>query len=49
LRVHREDKDLDISFALGANDSKRYSIAEMASPTDRQRRIREGWLKGTTD
>jgi predicted metalloprotease with PDZ domain len=49
LRVHRDDNDLDISFALGANDSKRYSIAEMASVGEKQRRIREGWLKGTTD
>ena len=40
---------MDISFALGANDSKRYSIVEMAAATERQRRIREGWLKGTTD
>jgi predicted metalloprotease with PDZ domain len=49
LRVHRDDNDLDISLALGANDSKRYSIAEMASVSEKQRRIREGWLKGTTD
>jgi len=49
LRVHRDDNDLDISFALGANDSKRYSIAEMTSVSEKQRRIREGWLKGTTD
>jgi predicted metalloprotease with PDZ domain len=49
LRVHRDDKDVDITFALGANDSKRFSIAEMPSVTEKQRRIREGWLKGTTD
>jgi predicted metalloprotease with PDZ domain len=49
LRVHRDDNDLDIGFALGANDSKRYSIAEMASVSEKQRRIREGWLKGSTD
>ena len=49
VRVRREDKDLDITFALGANDSKRYSIAEMVSTSEKQRRIREGWLQGTTD
>jgi predicted metalloprotease with PDZ domain len=49
LHVHRDDKELDIKFALGANDSKRFWIAEMATVTEKQRRIREGWLKGTTN
>jgi predicted metalloprotease with PDZ domain len=49
LHVHRDDKELDIKFALGANDSKRFWIAEMATITEKQRRIREGWLKGTTN
>ncbi len=49
LRVHRNDKEFDIKFALGANDSKRFWIAEMPSSTEKQLRIREGWMKGTTN
>ncbi len=49
LRVHRDDKDLDINFALGANDLKRFSLVAMDSITEKQRRIRDGWLKGTTN
>jgi predicted metalloprotease with PDZ domain len=49
LRVRRDDEDLDITFTLGENDLKRFSIAETPSLTEKQRRIREGWLKGTTD
>ncbi|MGA8983320.1 MAG: PDZ domain-containing protein [Candidatus Acidiferrales bacterium] len=49
LHVHRDEKELDIKFALGANDSKRFWIAEMPTITEKQRRIREGWLKGTTN
>jgi predicted metalloprotease with PDZ domain len=49
LRVHRDDKDMEIKFVLGAQDMKRFTIAEMSSITDKQRRIREGWLKGTTN
>ncbi|MFY9805190.1 MAG: PDZ domain-containing protein [Candidatus Acidiferrales bacterium] len=49
LRVHRDNKDMDIKFLLGGNDTKRFSIAEMSSINEKQRRIREGWLKGTTN
>lgn len=49
LHVHRDEKELDIKFALGANDSKRFWIAEMPTITEKQRRICEGWLKGTTN
>jgi len=33
----------------GAHAAPPYSIAEISNPTDRQRRIREGLLRGTTD
>jgi predicted metalloprotease with PDZ domain len=49
LRIHRDGKELDISFALGSNETKRYSISELAHVSDRQKRIREGWLRGTVN
>lgn len=48
LRVSRGGKNLDISYALGARDDTRYSIAEAPHPTEKQRRIREGILRGAT-
>jgi len=49
LRVHRDGKVLDLSFALGSNETKKYSISEVAHATDTQKRIREGWLRGTVN
>ncbi|MGD0543995.1 MAG: PDZ domain-containing protein [Candidatus Acidiferrales bacterium] len=49
LRIHRDGKELDISFALGSNETKKYSISELAHVSDRQKRIREGWLRGTVN
>jgi predicted metalloprotease with PDZ domain len=49
LRVQRDSKQLDVSFALGSNDVKKYSISEISHATDKQKRIREGWLRGTVD
>ena len=49
LHVNREGQEIDISFVLGSRDVTRYSIAEMPNPSDRQRRIREGFLRGTTN
>ncbi|MGB0035180.1 MAG: PDZ domain-containing protein [Candidatus Acidiferrales bacterium] len=49
LRFRRENKDFDISYALGSSSEARYSIVESAQPSDRQRRIRDGILHGTTD
>ena len=49
LRVHRDGKVLDLSFALGSNETKKYSISEVAHATDVQKRIREGWLRGTVN
>ncbi len=49
LQVHRDDKDLEIAFNLGSMQEKRYSIVEISGATDRQKRVREGWLAGKTD
>jgi len=49
VRVHRDGKVLDLSFALGSNETKKYSISEVAHATDMQKRIREGWLRGTVN
>jgi predicted metalloprotease with PDZ domain len=49
LRVHRDGKDSDISYALGTNEVKKYSVIESAHASEKQKRIREGWLHGRTD
>lgn len=49
LRVKRDSKEMDISFALGSNDVNNYSISEVSHATDEQKRIREGWLRGTVN
>ena len=49
LRVKRDTKEMDISFALGSNDVNNYSISEVSHATDKQKRIREGWLRGTVN
>jgi S1-C subfamily serine protease len=49
LRVKRDTKEMDISFALGSHDVNNYSISEVSHATDKQKRIREGWLRGTVN
>ena len=49
LRVRRDNKELDISFALGTDEMRKYSISEVSHATDKQRKIREGWLRGTVN
>ena len=49
FRIHRDGKDSDISYALGTTEVKSYSIVELAHPSEKQKRIREGWLRGRTD
>jgi predicted metalloprotease with PDZ domain len=49
LRLRRKGDELAISFPVGSHESRRYSIAEISHPTDRQHAIREGLLRGTTD
>jgi predicted metalloprotease with PDZ domain len=49
LQIHRDGKDSEISYALGTIEVKKYSIIEAAHATEKQKRIREGWLRGRTD
>src|SRR5271163_75029 len=49
LRVRRDDQDLDLKFALGSIAQNKFSLIEMPGATEKQKRIREGWLKGRTD
>ncbi|HKS80627.1 MAG TPA: PDZ domain-containing protein [Candidatus Acidoferrales bacterium] len=49
LHVNREGHETDISYVLGAREIRQYSIQEIAGANDRQRRIRDGILHGTTD
>ena len=50
LRVRRDGDVKEISYALGEGGSgRRYSIMESLNPSEKQRRIREGLLHGTTD
>jgi predicted metalloprotease with PDZ domain len=50
LRVRRDGEEKEIDYALGEGGGDRhYSIVESPNPTDKQRRIREGMLHGTTD
>jgi predicted metalloprotease with PDZ domain len=49
FRVDRDGEKLAISYGLGTATRMRYSISEMPHPSSRQRRIREGILRGVTD
>lgn len=49
LRVNRDGQIIEISFAAGTRDSVTANIVEIPQPTNRQRRIREGLLHGSTD
>jgi predicted metalloprotease with PDZ domain len=48
LKVRRGGEEREISFPLGRQTDAAYQISEIASPTERQRRIREGILRGVT-
>jgi predicted metalloprotease with PDZ domain len=49
LHVQRESKFLDITFTLAAIDLNKFTLVEIPGATEKQKRIREGWLKGKTD
>jgi serine protease Do len=49
LHVHRDDKELDISYALGETEDRHYSIAEVHDATEKQKRLRNAWLAGRTE
>jgi predicted metalloprotease with PDZ domain len=49
LRVQRDGNALDLTFTLGAIDLNKFTLVEIPGATEKQKRIREGWLKGKTD
>jgi predicted metalloprotease with PDZ domain len=48
LKIQRGGEAMDFSFPLGRLTDSTYQITEIASPTERQRRIRNGILRGIT-
>ena len=49
LRIRRESQEQDVSLQLGSRDETQYSISEIPKPTEKQRRIRDGMLRGSTN
>ena len=49
LHIQRDGKDSDVAYRLGTVEQKKYSIVETSHPTEKQKRIRDGWLRGQTD
>ncbi len=48
VKVQRGGEVMDFSFPLGRQADAAYQITEIATPTDRQKRIRDGILRGVT-
>jgi predicted metalloprotease with PDZ domain len=49
LRTSRGGAETEVSLPVGSREDQRYSIVEMPHPTEKQRRIRDGFLHGTTN
>src|SRR4029077_6621546 len=49
LHISRAGREMDISYVAGTREERRSSIAESPGISERQRRIRQGLLRGTTD
>jgi predicted metalloprotease with PDZ domain len=49
LRVRREGEEKEFTFALGAHGDLHCSISDAPHPSEMQRRIRDGILRGATD
>jgi len=49
LHVSREAREVDISYVLATREDQRYSIVELPGASEKQHRIREGILHGSTD
>ena len=49
LRIRRDSQEQDVSVKLGSREESQFSIEEIANPTEKQRRIREGMLRGSTN
>jgi predicted metalloprotease with PDZ domain len=48
VRIQRRGEERNFSFPLGRQTDAAFQITEIASPTERQRRIRDGILRGAT-
>lgn len=48
LKIQRGGETRELSFPLGRQTDAVYQISEIGSPTEKQRRIREGILRGVT-
>lgn len=48
LRVRRDDKEQALEFKLGESNETFFQVDEDASAGEKAKRIREGWLHGTT-
>jgi predicted metalloprotease with PDZ domain len=48
VKVQRGGEERNFSFPLGRQTDAAFQITEIASPTERQRRIRDGILRGVT-
>ena len=45
--MQRDDKDVGVGVSgWDSTEQKKYSIVESSEPTEKQKRIREGWLQG---
>jgi predicted metalloprotease with PDZ domain len=49
LRIRRGARESNFAFALGQEAAQVYGVEEMPRPSERQQRIRNGLLQGTTD
>jgi predicted metalloprotease with PDZ domain len=49
FRIRRGGREREISFPLGQEGAQAYIVEEMAQPSDRQLRIRNGLFQGTTE
>jgi predicted metalloprotease with PDZ domain len=49
LRIHRADAELNVDLRLGEIREKSFLVKESSPVTDREKRIRDGLLRGTTD
>jgi len=49
VRLRRNSEEREVSFTLGESQERAYEIEEARGATDKQRRIREGLLRGTVD
>lgn len=48
MKIQRGGGQMDVSFPLGRQADAVYQISEVASPTEKQKRIRDGILRGVT-